>query len=645
MLSVVTSPRDHSLRPGESLTLRRRVPRTQETAYREAGRFPAKTHEAALDKLTMIAQQLAEETDRALKAPRSDRSGDMTLPVEAERAGRFLGFDDTGRPIAAAGGPTGPGPVSPFVASLLDDADAGAARATLGLDAIALDAGGEGAPAFRLFTVTDASAAYVGDSSGPHRRIDFRAGSVAFAEGQTVTGQSSGASGEALAVVVSSGSWAGGDAEGYLTLGSVTGSFQAGENLRVLSATRAVAAAGPVKVYDTRYLNGVWLACNLEWDAGEAFLSRRGDRRNETALALHIATDRHASGAFRAISLVRVQGASSAANPQSPARLASPTAGEAGGCETLQMWSDRGGSAFGGAGVALGGGAPGLRLCDTIHGGKRYTGLVVNAHADFAGADRANRASAFFGLRRGASDSLALVLLHEAAQDAEAGDAAAGAAPAWTECMAIPAAAGPLSAEIAVDPYATGYSGASVAHGLGGMPTGRARLPGGKDRQSRLCGGPARRHPGGRRDRPHPGRRHGAGGLRRQPRQDQDLGRTAAGAERVQHLHAHRHRPLEAGGGAGALPMTPPDEARRAPEAAPRWGAGAALDAAMLARIDERTRHTDEKLADLDRRFSDYVTRHEFGPVRLIAYGLAIAALAAVVNALIGSVVGVDAGL
>ncbi|MBT6511106.1 MAG: hypothetical protein P8Q36_02265 [Alphaproteobacteria bacterium] len=59
----------------------------------------------------------------------------------------------------------------------------------------------------------------------------------------------------------------------------------------------------------------------------------------------------------------------------------------------------------------------------------------------------------------------------------------------------------------------------------------------------------------------------------------------------------------------------------------------------LLARIDERTRHTDDKASDLERRFNDYVTKHEFGPVRLIAYGLAIAAMAAVVNALVGSVV------
>ena len=88
-------------------------------------------------------------------------------------------------------------------------------------------------------------------------------------------------------------------------------------------------------------------------------------------------------------------------------------------------------------------------------------------------------------------------------------------------------------------------------------------------------------------------------------------------------------------------PAFPLSAARRAAfRAVPDRRTPGVTNDALLARIDERTRHTDEKLADLDKRFSDYVTRHEFGPVRLIAYGLAVAAMAAVANALVGSVVG-----
>jgi hypothetical protein len=60
---TLTSP----LLTGEKLTIVRNVPLTQETDYVFDDSFPAESHELALDKLTMITQQLAEEVDRAVK--------------------------------------------------------------------------------------------------------------------------------------------------------------------------------------------------------------------------------------------------------------------------------------------------------------------------------------------------------------------------------------------------------------------------------------------------------------------------------------------------------------------------------------------------------------------------------------------------
>jgi len=60
---TLTSP----LLTGERLTIVRNVPLTQETDYVANDSFPAESHEQALDKLTMITQQLAEEVDRAVK--------------------------------------------------------------------------------------------------------------------------------------------------------------------------------------------------------------------------------------------------------------------------------------------------------------------------------------------------------------------------------------------------------------------------------------------------------------------------------------------------------------------------------------------------------------------------------------------------
>lgn len=148
----------HALTAGESLVIVRDVPATQEADYQEAGRFPAETHERALDKLTMIAQQLGEAIGRALAVPRTDAADSLELPIDVERAGRFLAFDSEGRPVAALGTSGDLGPVSAFINGLLDDGDAAAARATLGLPGLDLDP--PSALPWRIFTVTGASAAF-----------------------------------------------------------------------------------------------------------------------------------------------------------------------------------------------------------------------------------------------------------------------------------------------------------------------------------------------------------------------------------------------------------------------------------------------------------------------------------------------------
>ena len=51
---------------GTRLIIFREVPLTQETDYQEGSTFPAILHELALDKLTMITQQLKEKSDRAV---------------------------------------------------------------------------------------------------------------------------------------------------------------------------------------------------------------------------------------------------------------------------------------------------------------------------------------------------------------------------------------------------------------------------------------------------------------------------------------------------------------------------------------------------------------------------------------------------
>jgi hypothetical protein len=79
------------------ITIQRVVALTQETDYQPDDDFPAEVHEAALDKLTMIAQQLDAASARTLKAPVADSITIGTLPVDTVRANKALVFDATGQ--------------------------------------------------------------------------------------------------------------------------------------------------------------------------------------------------------------------------------------------------------------------------------------------------------------------------------------------------------------------------------------------------------------------------------------------------------------------------------------------------------------------------------------------------------------------
>jgi hypothetical protein len=80
---------------GGFITILRDMNFVQEVVYPENGPFPAKTHEGALDRLTMIAQQLREKLSRAVTfSPGDTVSSD--LPPANVRAGYLLGFDGSG---------------------------------------------------------------------------------------------------------------------------------------------------------------------------------------------------------------------------------------------------------------------------------------------------------------------------------------------------------------------------------------------------------------------------------------------------------------------------------------------------------------------------------------------------------------------
>ena len=78
--------------------------------------------------------------------------------------------------------------------------------------------------------------------------LSFNTGTVALAEGNIITGQSSGAVATVKRIAVASGTYASGDAAGTLIFVSVSGTFTAGENLRIGATTycKAVAAQSAI---------------------------------------------------------------------------------------------------------------------------------------------------------------------------------------------------------------------------------------------------------------------------------------------------------------------------------------------------------------------------------------------------------------
>ncbi len=87
-LTMLTAPAT-----GEVLTILRDVALTQGTDYVENSSFPADSHEQALDRLTMIVQQLQEEIDRAIIASPESQ---VTITMPSPEAGKGLVWNSGG---------------------------------------------------------------------------------------------------------------------------------------------------------------------------------------------------------------------------------------------------------------------------------------------------------------------------------------------------------------------------------------------------------------------------------------------------------------------------------------------------------------------------------------------------------------------
>ena len=85
----------------------------------------------ALDKLTRMIQELQEQINRAPRIPIHDTGITTELDDSVTRADMVLGFDSSGNFTALDAVPAGSVSVSAYMATVLDDADADAAKTTL----------------------------------------------------------------------------------------------------------------------------------------------------------------------------------------------------------------------------------------------------------------------------------------------------------------------------------------------------------------------------------------------------------------------------------------------------------------------------------------------------------------------------------
>lgn len=115
---------------GETLTIIRELPITQEVDYVENDSFPAETHEEALDKATMILQQLNEKFSRALLFRVASSMSDVELPELVE--GKFLYSPDGETVSWTSFFSSGTITATEFAQTLLDDATASDMLTTLG---------------------------------------------------------------------------------------------------------------------------------------------------------------------------------------------------------------------------------------------------------------------------------------------------------------------------------------------------------------------------------------------------------------------------------------------------------------------------------------------------------------------------------
>lgn len=111
------------LATGYRLIITSSVPELQEVVLTNLGGFFPDVLNGALDRLTILVQQLQVDVDRSIKFPLTDDSEVVDLPPAEQRAGKFLYFGSDGSVSLLAGAPAETGATQFFAGVLLGTKD------------------------------------------------------------------------------------------------------------------------------------------------------------------------------------------------------------------------------------------------------------------------------------------------------------------------------------------------------------------------------------------------------------------------------------------------------------------------------------------------------------------------------------------